>query len=505
MKTLKCATFCGELRIVDVESSFAKGLPGFDIVGLADATIKESVLRVKSALHFIGFNFPAKKITINLSPSDFKKTGSHFDLSIALLIVLQNLGDIEPIFVFGELGLDGSVKSTANLFSILLFLSTQVKNAKVLLPKDIANKASMIPNLQIYAITSLQEAIKFFTNKENNQSFKYTKTHPIFQNFLDINGQKYIPNFNFSLDFNDIKGQTRAKKACLIAASGMHNILFEGSPGCGKSMCAKRLRYILPPQSLDDILLSCAYSSLNDEEVEFSAFRPFRAPHHSSTRSSIFGGGSNTAKIGEVALANGGELFFDELPHFSKQVLQSLREPLEDNQILVSRVNSKIKYETKFLFAAAQNPCICGNYLSKDKICSCSPIDIKRYKSRISGPLLDRIDIYVLMDEISKNDKSDINSKEMYERVLIAFKQQKRREQKDLNGKMSDEEIKRVCVLENDAKNMLDMAISRFQLSHRGINKVLKVSRTIADLKEQEIIKKDDILESLSYKMVSEL
>ncbi|ASM34526.1 putative Mg chelatase-like protein [Campylobacter sputorum subsp. bubulus] len=505
MKTLKCATFCGELKLVEVESSFARGLPGFDIVGLADTTIKESILRVKSALNFIGFNFPAKKITINLSPSDFKKTGSHFDLSIALLILLQHLENIEPIFVFGELGLDGSVKSTANLFSILLFLSTKVKKAKILLPKDIANKAAMIPNLEIYAINSIQDAIKFFEDKQNEQEFKYTKTHKIFENFIEINGEKFIPNFDFSMDFSDIKGQGRAKTACLIAASGMHNVLFEGSPGCGKSMCAKRLRYILPPQSLDEILLSCAYSSLNNEDVEFSTLRSFRNPHHSSTRSSIFGGGSNRAKIGEVALANGGELFFDEFPHFSKQVLESLREPLEDNQILVSRVNSKVKYDTKFVFVAAQNPCPCGNYLSKDKICSCLPLDIKRYKSRISGPLLDRIDIYVLMDEISKNDKSDISSKEMYEKVILAFKKQKMRGQKELNGKMSDEDIKRFCILENDAKNMLDMAISRYQLSHRGINKILKTSRTIADLKEQEIIKKDDILESMSYKMVNEI
>lgn len=505
MKTLKCATFCGELKIVEVESSFTRGLPGFDIVGLADTTIKESILRVKSALNFIGFNFPAKKITINLSPSDFKKTGSHFDLSIALLIVLQHLEDIEPIFVFGELGLDGSVKSTANLFSILLFLSTQVKNAKVLLPKDVANKAAMIPNLRVYAINSIQEAIKFFEQKEERESFIHLKTHEIFKNFIEINGQKFIPNFDFSMDFSDIKGQDRAKKACLIAASGMHNILFEGSPGCGKSMCAKRLRYILPPQSLDEILLSCAYSSLNNEDVEFSALRPFRNPHHSSTRSSIFGGGSNKAMIGEVALANGGELFFDELPHFSKQVLESLREPLEDNKILISRVNSKVKYDTKFMFSAAQNPCACGNYLSKDKICTCSPIDIKRYKARISGPLLDRIDIYVLMDEISQNDKSTITSKEMYEKVLLAFKQQKMREQNELNGKMDDKEIKRVCILEKDAKNILDMAISRYQLSHRSLNKILKISRTIADLKEQDTINKDDILESLSYKIISEI
>lgn len=502
MKTLKCATFCGELKIVEVESSFVKGLPGFDIVGLADTTIKESISRVKSALFSAGFNFPARKIIINLSPSDFPKTGSHFDLAIALLIMLQNSQEFEPIFVFGELGLDGNIKSTANLFSILLFLSTLVKSAKILIPREISHKAAMIPNLQIYAISTLSEACEFFS--ANREKFFFNQTHQIFNNFSEIYGKKYIINRNFELDFKDIRGQIRAKRASLIAAAGMHNILFEGSPGCGKSMCAKRIRYILPPQSLDEVLLNCAYQSLNNEDVDFSALRAFRNPHHSATRSSIFGGGSNVAKIGEVALANGGELFFDELPHFSKQVLQSLREPLEDNEILVSRVNSKVRYATKFLFAAAQNPCPCGNYLSKTKPCMCSPIDIKRYKSRISGPLLDRIDIYVVMEEMKSDDKQDISSIQMQELVLKAFKMQKKRNQSEFNAKLSDSETKRLCLLDLKAQNLLQSAISRFHLSARGVNKTLKVARTIADLDESGEICDKHMLEALSYRIKDE-
>lgn len=499
MKTLKCATFCGELKIVEVESSFVKGLPGFDIVGLADATIKESISRVKSALFTTGFNFPARKIIINLSPSDFPKTGSHFDLAIALLILLQNDTKFEPIFVFGELGLDGNVKSTANLFSILLFLSTKLNHAKVLVPREISHKAAMIPNLEVYAISTLGEAYEFFSSSA--EQFKFSQTHELFKNFSEICGKKYIVNSDFTLDFKDIRGQARAKRASLIAAAGMHNILFEGSPGCGKSMCAKRICYILPPQSLDEILLSCAYRSLNNEDVDFSALRAFRNPHHSSTRSSIFGGGSNQAKIGEVALANGGELFFDELPHFGKQVLESLREPLEDNQILVSRVNSKVRYETKFLFVAAQNPCPCGNYLSKTKPCICSPLDIKRYKGRISGPLLDRIDLYIVMDETKSDDKADISSKEMSELVLKAFKMQKSRSQSEFNAKLNDNQTKRVCKLDTSADIALQNAISRFHLSARGVNKTLKVARTIADLEGCEKISDKHMLEALSYRI----
>lgn len=291
MKSLKCAAYSDGLKIVDVESVFSRGLPGFSIVGLAGASIKESAERVKAALQALNFSFPAQKITINLSPSDLPKSGSHFDLAIALLIALQKSSNLEKIFVFGELGLDGSVKNTASLFSILLFLSTQIKNAKVLVPKDVAVKASMIPNLEIFGVSSLEEAIKFFQDEAFKESCKFKNVHPLFENVIEINGEKYVPNVNFELDFSDVMGQTRAKRACVIAATGMHNLIFEGSPGCGKSMCAKRLVFIMPPQNLTEILNAAAYRSLNLQDSEFSCVRAFRSPHHTSTKSSIFGGG----------------------------------------------------------------------------------------------------------------------------------------------------------------------------------------------------------------------
>ena len=469
-------------------------------MGLASTSIKESTERVKAALLALDFAFPAQKITINLSPSDLPKSGSHFDLSIALLIALQKAKSLEKIFVFGELGLDGSVKSTANLFSILLFLSTQVQKAKILVPKEIAAKASMIPNLEVYGVSTLEEAIKFFSDAEFAKSTHFSATHELFSNVIEISGKRYVPNLNFELDFKDVLGQERAKRACVIAAVGMHNILFEGSPGSGKSMCAKRLVYIMAPQSLEEVLKSAAYRSLNLQDSEFTSTRAFRSPHHTSTKSSIFGGGSNVAKIGEIALANGGVLFFDEFPHFAKQVIESLREPLEDNQIHIARVNSKVTYETKFIFVAAQNPCPCGNLFSRNLNCKCSENEIKNYKAKISAPVLDRIDLKVAMDESSPSDKASLSSQQMSEMVLKAFIFQKKRGQDELNGKLNDAQVAKFCTLNAEASEILQKAATKYNLSQRGIKRTLRVARSIADLDESEQILKPHILEALSFR-----
>ncbi len=500
MKSLKCATFdLNEAKEIDVEAAFVRALPGFSIVGLAQTSIQESKERIKSALSFINFTFPPMKITINLSPSDLKKEGSHFDLPIALLIALQNENiDFEDFFVFGELGLDGKVKDTKNLFPIILSLSKNNILKKVLIPKESVYKISKIPKIDIYAISSLEEAIEFFKNpeirkKEKNEEFNFK--------FIEIDREKYYFLESFPLDFFEVRGQERAKRASLIAAAGMHNILFNGSPGCGKSMCAKRVRYIMPPMSLKEILENAKLQILEDKECEFKPVRNFRAPHHTSSKASIFGGGSKSAKIGEVALANEGILFFDELPLFQKSVLESLREPLEDHKLLISRVNSKVLYETKFLFIGAMNPCPCGNLLSQSKSCRCSDLEIKRYKNRLSSPLLDRIDLYVEMEEVKEEDKESVTSKEMFEKVKKAFLMQKRRGQKNLNGKLNDQEIKKYCKISIENQNIINQAIKRFSLSNRAVNKVLKVSRTIADISQREEITKSDILEALSYRI----
>lgn len=501
VKHAKCATFyANKAYEVDVESTFVRALPGFSIVGLPDASILESRERIKSALSSIDFHFPAQKITVNLPPSDLKKDGSHFDLIIALLIAMQKERfSNHGFFVFGELGLDGKVKKTRTIFPMILSLASQKKELHVLVPADLLPKVAQIPHIKAYGVESLREALRFFQERRFEQPTLAVEDGAFFEHSMNVLGKDYFYSASFPLDFSEVLGQHRAKRAMMIAAAGMHNLLMEGSPGCGKSMSIKRLHYILPPQSIEEILESNAYASLQDEDVALSAIRPFRTPHHTSSRPSIFGGGSHESKAGEIALAHNGLLFFDEFPNFSKTVLESLREPLEDHRVLISRVNTKVSYATKFLFAAAQNPCPCGNMLSQTHECRCSPVEIERYKNRISEPILDRIDLYIQMSEETSKDKG-LSSRDMFEQVLRAFRQQKERGQEELNGKLNEAQTMRYCLLDDEATHSFEMAQERFHLSQRSVHKVLRVARTIADLIESKLILKEHLLEALSFR-----
>lgn len=500
MKQLQCACLEGlDATCVDVEATFTKGLPSFSIVGLATSSIQESRDRIKSALLTNNFKFPPKKITINLSPSDISKTGTHFDLSIALLVALNEEElKLDDFFVFGEVGLSGKLKDTHAIFVLILSLTQQGVLKNVLIPKESVEKVSTIPNINIYAVETLIQACDFF--RFNQKEEHKVKPNSFVYDFIEINQTKYYYSSFYELNYSDVKGQKIAKKASMIAAAGNHNILLEGSPGCGKSMITKRLHYIMPPMSLEEILEKAKLDCLDAVSPTFSPIRVFRNPHHSSTRASIFGGGSQTARIGEVALSNNGILFFDELPHFDKNILEALREPLEDYKILISRVNSKIHYNTKFMFIAAQNPCPCGNLLSSNKECRCNELEINRYKNKLSEPFLDRIDIFVTMNEVSSQDSADVTSQQLHKKVLRAFAMQKQRGQINLNGKLNDEELKKYCVMNEEAKSVLDQAIESLKLSFRATNKVLKVARTIADLALSEQIDKGHILEALSYR-----
>jgi len=399
---------------------------------------------------------------------------------------------------FGELGLDGKLKDTSSIFPILLSLADVLDGKKIIVPKESMHKLSKIPALHLIAVDTLKEAIDVFAEKnilcQPTQAIIDAKT-------IMINNIQYYYQSEFLEDFSDIKGQSRAIRAALISACGMHNILFEGSPGCGKSMSAKRLRYILPPLTLQEILHRAKLDSLVGIEPEFIPLRESRAPHHSATKASVFGGGTKSAQIGEIALSHNGILFFDELPHFPKSILEALREPLQDHKVLVSRVNSKIEYKTKFLFIGAMNPCPCGNALSKHKECRCSDLEVKRYKSRLSSPFLDRIELYVQMQEVAIDDSATTSSSLMYERVLLAFKRQKERGQRELNGKLSDSEIEKFCSLDNELKTLLNSAIIRYELSQRAINNIVKVARTIADIEDSDMILKSHLLEALSFRM----
>lgn len=501
MKTLQCATLEGfDAKVVEVEAAFVRALPSFAIVGLAQASIQESKERIKSALSAIDFTFPPLKITINLSPSDLRKEGSHFDLPIALNIALQKADvDFKSFFAFGELGLDGRLKDTNSIFPIILSLARTQQLDKVIIPQESLEKVSKIPGINIFPVETLKEAIVLFSKE--SQTTPFSTKDQLDDAYITCHDQKYYYSTNYSLDFSDIRGQEIAKRAALISVTGMHNILFEGSPGCGKSMCIKRMKEILPPMSLKEILERAKLDAINADTPDFKPVRNFRSPHHTSTRASIFGGGSREARVGEVALANNGILFFDEFPHFPKSILESLREPLEDYRLLISRVNSKTEYRTKFLFAAAMNPCPCGNLFSSINECRCSDYEIQRYKNKLSAPLLDRIDIYVQMDEVQPDDQPTISSKEMFASVKKAFQAQICREQNELNGKMSDEEITKYCILCESGNQILHNAAMKFGLSQRGIKKTLKVARTIADLDESESIEKKHLMEALRYRM----
>ena len=485
---------------IDVESTFTKGMPNFTIVGMISTSISESKDRVKSALLTNGFKFPPLKITVNLSPSEIAKKGTHFDLAIALQIAFFDDKKInfDDFFVFGELALDGNIKDTNSIFPIILSLVKKGLVNKVLVCRASAEKLANIPNLEIYCIKNLSDAINFIKSNKKEE-FLYEKKEFVY-NTLIINEKKYFYETNYIEDFKDVIGQEMAKYAAIISATGNHNLILEGSPGCGKSMISKRLQYILPPMNLEEILEKAKLQALDFKEVDFSPIRAFRSPHHSSTKSSIFGGGSSNAKMGEIALSNNGILFFDELPHFSKSVLEALREPLEDNKILISRVNNKILYETKFIFIAAMNPCPCGNLLSSVKECRCNELEIQRYKNRLSEPFLDRIDLYLVMNDSFNDNKNIVNSKELHENVIKAFIKQKTRGQKELNGKLSDEDIKKYCILDEESLIILEKARLNYNLTFRSINKVLKVARTIADLNDNEIITKNDLLQSLNFR-----
>lgn len=500
MKHLQCATLEGiEALKVDVESTLTRGLPSFMIVGLASSAISEARERVKSALLANEFTFPPKRITINLSPSDVEKFGSQFDLGIALLIALDATQiDFEDWFVLGELGLDGAVKENTLLYPLVLSLANQGVLKRAMVPKVALDKVANIPGVMFVGVENLSEAIRYFQNDE--QAGTREAARSIDFPMQHIEEQQYYYKRNYPEDFAEVRGQEVAKRAALISACGMHNLLLEGSPGCGKSMIVKRLRYILPPMTNAELLEVAKLDALEGKTPHFTPLRPFRSPHHSGTPASIFGGGSRKAQIGEVGLAHLGVLFFDELPHFSKPVLEAMREPLEDRHIRISRVHSKVEYPTDFLFISAMNPCPCGNLLSRDLECRCSDVEIKRYKARLSDPFLDRIDLYVQMQEISPDDQGSISSASMHDVVLRVHETQRRRQQQQFNGRLSDKNIDEFCSLDDESGAIMSQAIRRFSLSFRSIKKVQKIARTIADIDDSDTITKTHLLEALSYR-----
>ncbi|WP_129407867.1 YifB family Mg chelatase-like AAA ATPase [Marinitoga lauensis] len=478
--------------IVEVDINSKATQQVFKIVGMPNTAILESQKRVYSAIRNTGFTFPNGNVTVNLAPSNIKKQGTHFDLPIAISILLASKQinyDISNYYIFGEIGLNGEIRGIPGITLLLLELSHKDKEAKFIIPKENEEESLFIENNEVYVIENLIDVLKIF-NSEENENFK--------ANPQNVNYE----NKNNSLDFSDIKGQFFAKRAAEIAAAGFHNLLMKGSPGSGKTMIARRIPTILPEMTREEIIESTKIYSIYGYLNKIINKRPFRAPHHSASTASIIGGGSDS-KPGEVSLANNGVLFLDEFPEFRTDVIEALRQPMEDGIVTISRAKLITTYPAKFMLVAAQNPCPCGYYGDPEHECTCSLNQITNYNKRVSGPVYDRIDIRinvprVKIDEMFNNVQGE-KSEKIKERVEKASMIQIKR-QGNLNGKLSQKEIKKYIILDDNVENFLKDAAKKFKLTGRGINRVLKVSRTIADLKNNVNITVEDIAEAFQFR-----
>ena len=485
---------------VQIETDIIGGVPHFDIVGLGDTAVKEAKERVKSAIRNSGFEYPVKHYTVNLAPADIKKEGPLYDLGIAVGILSAS----EQIktkkyqnFVFiGELSLDGTIKKVRGVLPILISArSLGFKN--VIIPKENEEEARFIDGMNIYALHTLKEVVEFLNDETE---------HPI-EKIQTRTFDEVVRESNNKLDFENVKGQAQAKRALEIAAAGGHNVLMIGPPGSGKSMLAKCFSGILPDLTFEEALEVTKIHSIAGEldlKKGIITERPFRTPHHTATTVSLTGGG-NHSKPGEISLAHNGVLYLDEFPEYSRQLIETLRQPLEDGSITVARAMQTITYPANFTLIASMNPCPCGNYGSKDRECKCSPVQIHKYLSKISGPIMDRIDIQVEVDNITYGELNSTQKEEcsadIKKRVdkaravqLERFKNSKTYS----NAKMSVPQMKKFCVLSKDCQDLMETAFTNLKLSARAHDRILKVARTIADLEGCEEIQPQHIAEAIS-------
>ncbi len=488
---------------VSVETDVVNSLPSVSIVGLPDASVNEARDRVKSAIKNSGYTFPSKKVVINLAPADLKKVGTSFDLPIAVGILTEeevlDAKTIEEYAFIGELSLDGTIRGVNGVLPLVLGLKEAgIKN--VIVPKVNASEAALNGEVNVFGASHLTEVVGHFTDLKIQQ----TKVD-VEQYLKSQNEQDYI------FDFKDVKGQHKAKRALEIAAAGAHNILMIGSPGSGKTLMAKCFASILPPLELSEALeLTKIYSvcGLLSDNEPLMVKRPFRAVHHTASANGIIGGGSNP-KPGEITLANRGVLFLDEMVEFPRAVLEVLRQPLEDGEIVISRAKHSIKYPAKFMLLGAMNPCPCGFLGDREKQCTCSDFQVSRYLSKLSGPLLDRIDIQVdvprltSQELLSSADDEECSAK-IRERVIKARKIQCERYKNEsilTNSELTSELIKKYCPIDEQSRQILKTAVVKYQLSGRRYDRVLKLARTIADLDGSPDISCNHLMQALQYKM----